>query len=147
MDKFIHILLVEDNEDHIALVQKTLRKERIANSIDAARNAEDALLYLRKEGAYADKPLPDVILLDLNLPGMNGLELLQKIKEEDLFREIPVVILTTSDAEADKLRAYRLNANSYVTKPLRCDSFRTMIKDLGLYWTVWNEPPYRTGSE
>jgi CheY-like chemotaxis protein len=97
---------------------------------------------LHRHGAFQDKALPDVILLDLKLPKKDGHEVLAEIKGDDELRLIPVVILTTSDAEVDRLRAYRLSVNSYLVKPLDAEQFDDMIRDLSLYWATWNRGPH-----
>ena len=135
--RLLDFILVEDNEDHAVLIEKTLRSERIANVLKVFGDAESVLEYLGQEGA----PHPQAILADINLPGMNGLELLKAIKSRPRLKNIPVVILSTSDAETDRLKAYEYTANSYLTKPLDFDKFRNMVRDMGLYWGVWNQPP------
>jgi CheY-like chemotaxis protein len=136
--KLVDILLIEDNEDHVELIRQTLEDKRVANSIVHFEEGEKALSYLKKEGPYAHATIPGVILLDLNLPGMSGLDLLQKIKESKALKSIPVVILTTSSGEADRATAYQHYANSYLIKPIDATQFEKMVSDLGLYWGVWN---------
>jgi CheY-like chemotaxis protein len=122
-------LVVEDDDDH-------------AEIVDRAIDGVQALSYLHRHGAFQDKALPDVILLDLKLPKKDGHEVLAEIKGDDELRLIPVVILTTSDAEVDRLRAYRLSVNSYLVKPLDAEQFDDMIRDLSLYWATWNRGPH-----
>jgi CheY-like chemotaxis protein len=136
--KLFDILLIEDNEDHVELIRQTLEDKRVANSIVHFEEGEAALAYLKKEGAHAKASTPGVILLDLNLPGMSGLDLLEKIKDNDNLKTIPVVILTTSSGEADRMTAYQHYANSYLVKPIDAVQFEKMVSDLGLYWGVWN---------
>jgi CheY-like chemotaxis protein len=136
--KLVDILLIEDNEDHVELIRQTLEDRRVANSIVHFEEGEKALSYLNKEGSYSHASTPGVILLDLNLPGMSGLDLLQKIKDSDALKSIPVVILTTSSGEADRITAYRHYANSYLIEPIDAMQFEKMVSDLGLYWGVWN---------
>ncbi len=140
-EKFISFLLVEDDEDHAQLVIRSLKNNRVVNRIDHINNGADALEYLFCKGQYSAQPLPDIILLDLKLPRVDGLEVLQKIKNDDNLKMIPVVILTTSDAEKDRTSAYLQHANSYLVKPLDFNQFRKMAEELNLYWAIWNQPP------
>jgi CheY-like chemotaxis protein len=140
-EKFISFLLVEDDEDHAQLVIRSLKNNRVVNRIDHINNGADALEYLFRKGQYSAQPLPDIILLDLKLPRVDGLEVLQKIKSDDNLKMIPVVILTTSDAEKDRTSAYLQHANSYLVKPLDFNQFRKMAEELNLYWAIWNQPP------
>ncbi|MFK8004152.1 MAG: response regulator [Polyangiales bacterium] len=127
-------MLVEDNEDHAVLVKKTLASAQIPNEVKVFETAEYALRYL-KDHRHA---MPQVILLDINLPAKSGLELLEDLKKDPTLKRIPVVILSTSDADVDRLLAYELGANSYLTKPVDFHAFRRMIKDFGDYWGKWN---------
>ena len=138
--RLVHFLLVEDDDDHAELIQMTLAESRIGNTFDRVSDGEEALAYLRREGAYTDKPQPDVVLLDLKLPKVDGHEVLAQIKSDELLRGIPVVVLTTSHSEADRAKAYYNHANSYLVKPVDFDRFQQMVKDLKLYWGVWNQP-------
>jgi CheY-like chemotaxis protein len=138
--KLLHFLLVEDDDDHATILIRTLRQNRIANTIDRAADGIEALAYLRQEGEYAGRLRPDVVLLDLKLPRMDGHEVLAAIKDDPALRSIPVVVLTTSDAESDRARAYDHHANSYLVKPVDFERFRQMANELSLYWGVWNEP-------
>lgn len=140
-EKFISFLLVEDDEDHAQLVIRSLKNNRVVNRIDHINNGADALEYLFRKGRYSAQPLPDIILLDLKLPRVDGLEVLQKIKSDDNLKMIPVVILTTSDTEKDRTSAYLQHANSYLVKPLDFNQFRKMAEELNLYWAIWNQPP------
>ncbi|MFQ5412628.1 MAG: response regulator [Phycisphaerae bacterium] len=137
----IHFLLVEDDEDHAELIKMALAENRVVNTIDWVRDGEEALAFLRRHGPYADKTLPDVILLDLRIPKIDGITVLAKLKADDELRNIPVVVLTTSRADVDRARAYSNHANSFVTKPVDFEKFHQMIKDLGMYWSVWNQKP------
>jgi CheY-like chemotaxis protein len=134
-------LVVEDDDDHAEIVIRTLKRHASQKTIDRAIDGVQALSYLHREGAFEGNALPDVILLDLKLPKKDGHEVLADIKGDEELRLIPVVILTTSDAEVDRLRAYRLSANSYLVKPLDGDQFDKMIRDLCLYWATWNRGP------
>ena len=136
--KLVRFLMIDDDEDHAKLVSRSLEKEHIANPLIWFPDGIQGLRYLRREGEYANAPLPDVILLDLKLPMMDGHEVLTAIKADDHLKGIPVVILTTSKAETDLCYAYQLNANSYLVKPIDMISFRQMVHDLSLYWGVWN---------
>ncbi len=139
------ILLVEDNRDHAELVMRTMEDFQVANSIIHVEDGEVALNYLYGRGIYADRtifPVPHLILLDLRLPKVDGLDVLRDIKGDETLRSLPVVILTTSDAERDMAMAYEYHANSYVTKPVNFDDFSKLLKDLGFYWLAWNRHPW-----
>ena len=139
----VRFLFVEDDEDHVHVVRRSLEKERVVNAVDHAPNGKVALEMLRKEGEHADAERPDVILLDLRMPVMDGYEVLDAIKNDPDLATIPVVIMTTSSDENDRQRAYEMRANSYVVKPIDFSQFRSLVRDLGLYWGVWNQPPSR----
>jgi CheY-like chemotaxis protein len=141
----IRFLLVEDDDDHAEIVIRYLKKEATELCIDRAVDGVEALEYLRGSGSSAEAPLPDVILLDLKLPKKGGHEVLSEIKSDERLSLIPVIILTTSDAEDDRLRAYRLHANSYLLKPLNGDHFRKMVQDMSVYWGTWNRGPQFIG--
>jgi len=135
------VMLVEDNRDHAELVIRTLTEHRIKNEIRHFEDGEIALDYLFRRGAYAPPamcPRPHVILLDLRLPRMDGIQVLQAIKAADDLRQIPVVILTTSEAEKDVVRAYQHHVNSYLVKPVGYEQFVALMQDLGFYWLGWN---------
>lgn len=134
-------LLVEDDDNHAHLVMRSLKKARVQNQVFRVCDGATALAFLRRQGEYCDKPHPDVVLLDLKLPKLNGHEVLAAIKSDETLKTIPVVVMTTSNAESDRAKAYEHHANSYVVKPLDFDRFRDLVKDLCLYWGVWNEPP------
>lgn len=140
------ILLVEDNPDDVALTMRAFRKNNLSNKIIVAKDGVEALDYLFGAGMYAGrdvKDMPVVILLDLKLPKIDGMEVLKSIRQNEFTRLLPVVILTSSTEENDKLNGYKLGANSYVRKPVDYNQFVKAIKHLGLYWLVWNEPPPR----
>lgn len=132
-------LLVEDNDDHAKIIERSLRTEQIPNILIRVKDGVEAIRYLNNEGEYSAAPRPDVVLLDLKLPKKDGHEVLMEIKKNSSLKMIPVVVLTTSDADADKMKAYEHNANSYLVKPLESGSFRKMVQDLGLYWGAWNK--------
>lgn len=135
------MLLVEDNPDDEALALRALRKHNIANDIVVARDGVEALECIFGQGSYKGAPLPDVVLLDLKLPKLDGLEVLKRIRAEPKTRHLPVVILTTSNEQADLSRSYELGANSYVRKPVNYEEFLEAARQLGLYWLVLNEGP------
>lgn len=133
------ILLVEDNPDDEALALRALKKNKIANRVDVAHDGAEALAYL------ADKTLeelPQVILLDLKLPKLDGLDVLRRIRADEKLRLLPVVILTSSNEDRDKVESYSLGANSYIRKPVDFGQFTEAIRQLGLYWLVLNETPH-----
>ncbi|MTI84439.1 MAG: response regulator [Firmicutes bacterium] len=132
--KAINILLVEDNPADVRLTLEALKDERLYNELIVAEDGAEALEILRQKGKYADQPLPDIILLDLNLPRKDGREVLKEIKTDDKLKRIPVVVLTSSEAEADIVRAYDYNANCYITKPVGWDQFKNIIKTIGDFW-------------
>jgi two-component system response regulator len=137
------ILLVEDNPDDVELTIRALKKNNILNKMIVAKDGVEALDYLFGTGAYTGrdvKELPIVTLLDLKLPKIDGLEVLKRIRENELTCLLPVVILTSSAEEKDKINGYTLGANSYVRKPVDFAQFTEAIKTLGLYWLIWNEP-------
>jgi two-component system, response regulator len=138
------ILLVEDNPDDVQLTQRSLRKNNILNEVVVAKDGVEALDYLFGRGAHAGrdlKKLPVLILLDIRLPKIDGIEVLRTIRQDERTRLLPVVILTSSKEESDLLNGYRLGANSYVRKPVDFVQFNEAIKHLGLYWLLWNEAP------
>lgn len=130
MMKPIEILLVEDNPADVRLTQEALREGKVRNNLQVARDGVEALEMLRREGA----PRPDLILLDLNLPRKDGREVLGVIKADDALKTIPVVVLTTSSAEADILKSYSLHANCYITKPVDLEQFVQVVKSIDDFW-------------
>jgi CheY-like chemotaxis protein len=132
--KPIEILLVEDNPADVRLTQEGLREAKVNNKMAVVKDGIEALAYLRREAQYANADRPGLILLDLNLPRMNGFEVLDAIKEDNTLKCIPVVVLTTSQAEQDVLQSYNLHANAYVTKPVDLDQFTTVIKSIEGFW-------------
>jgi len=142
------ILLVEDNDDDVELALRAFKKNNISNKIIVARDGLEAIDYLLGTGAYTGRSMKDfpvVVLLDLKLPKMNGLEVLKIIRQNDATRLTPVVILTSSKEEQDIIKGYELGANSYVRKPVDFDEFIKAVNSLGLYWLLWNQPvPVKT---
>jgi CheY-like chemotaxis protein len=143
-EREVEILLVEDSPDDVELTLHALRQEKLANHIEVARDGEEALDYLFCRGPYAQRSFeqpPRVVLLDLKLPKVDGMEVLREIKKDPRTKAIPVVILTASREELDVANGYCLGANGYIQKPVDFDSFRNIVKQLGLYWLVVNQPP------
>jgi two-component system response regulator len=138
------ILLVEDNPDDVELILRTLKKNSIANEIVVARDGVEAVDFLFATGSYAGRDvsnLPTVILLDLKLPKIDGLEVLRRIRNDERTKLLPIVILTSSREDNDMITSYKLGANSYVRKPVDFTQFSEATKALGLFWLIWNEPP------
>ena len=132
----VEILLVEDSEDDAELTMRAIKGNKIANRIELVRDGVEALAYLE-----SDRPLPRLVLLDLKLPRMNGLDVLRRIRANPRTRILPVVILTSSREEPDIATAYELGVNSYIVKPVEFDEFVKAVTDAGLYWLLLNEPP------
>jgi chemotaxis family two-component system response regulator Rcp1 len=138
----IEIMLVEDSPGDVRLIVEAFRENKLRNNLDVVEDGVEALAFLHREGKYAEAPRPDLILLDLNLPKKDGREVLAEIKADETFRRIPVVILTTSKAEEDILKAYDLNANCYITKPVGLDQFIKVVKSIKEFWlTIVKLPP------
>lgn len=143
--KPITILLVEDDLAHAEIVRRNLERARVANKLIHVEDGEAALDYLFRRGAYADAtqfPEPGVVLLDLRLPKVDGLEVLRIVKSDPSTARLPVVVLTTSAAESDLIKAYDLGANSYLVKPVDYGKFAELMETFGYYWLVWNEYPH-----
>lgn len=128
------VLLIEDSPGDVRLTQEAFREANPAIRLHVASDGVEAMAFLQREGAHARSPRPDIILLDLNLPRMDGREVLARIKEDDKLKTIPVVILTTSDAEADITKSYQLKANCYLTKPVQLDQFESLVKSINEFW-------------
>lgn len=142
----LEILLVDDNPGDVRLTTEALREAKVINTIHVAGDGEAAMAFLRKEGEHASAPRPDVILLDLNLPKKDGRDVLQDIKNSAEFRQIPVVVLTTSSAERDIVRSYELAANCYITKPVDLDQFLAAVRAIEHFWlSVVTLPPASHG--
>ena len=136
----LSFLLVEDNDDHAQLVEHALRRSRIGQVTRRVADGAEALAFLRGEGPFVGRTRPDMVLLDLNLPKIDGLEVLRQIKADSTLRAIPVVMMTSSDAETDRSLAYDSYVNSYVLKPAEMGQFRRLLDDLTEYWGLWNRP-------
>ena len=134
VSKPIEILLIEDNAGDARLAREALRDAKVANKLNWVADGVEGLAYLRREGKHENAPRPDLILLDLNLPRKDGREVLSEIKADDKLKRIPVVILTTSQAEEDILKAYHLNANCYISKPVDLDQFIKVVKCIEDFW-------------
>jgi two-component system, chemotaxis family, response regulator Rcp1 len=130
----IEILLVEDSKADVRLTIEALRDAKVRNNLHVAQDGVEALAFLRREGAFAGAVRPDLILLDLNLPRKGGREVLEEIKRDSVLRRIPVVILTTSEAEEDIVRSYDLHANCYISKPVDLDQFITVVRSIEDFW-------------
>ena len=140
--KPIEILLVEDNPGDVRLVVESFKEAKVSNNLSVVGNGEEALAFLRRNGAHTNAPKPDLILLDLNLPKKDGREVLAEIKQDPCLRLIPVVIVTSSDAERDIVRSYELHANAYVTKPVGFDQFMNVIRSVESFWlSIVRFPP------
>jgi len=143
------ILLVEDNADDVELTLRAFEKSKVANDIVVVRDGEQALNYLFRTGRQADRDprmMPEVVLLDLKLPKVDGLEVLRRMRADERTRRLPVVVLTSSNEESDIIRSYDLGANSFVRKPVNFAQFIEAAQQLGLYWLVLNEPAAGVGT-
>ncbi len=140
----VEILLVEDNPDDLALALRALRKANLANHIHVARDGAEAMEFIFCEGPHATRRIengPKMILLDLKLPKVDGLEVLRRVKGDPRTRTIPTVVLTSSREQNDVVESYQLGVNSYIVKPVNFESFATAVQQLGMYWLLLNQPP------
>ena len=138
----IEILLVEDNPGDVRLTEEALKEGKVSNRLSVVPDGVEAIEYLRKRGDYASAATPDLVLLDLNLPRMDGREVLNEIKSDDDLKRIPVVVLTSSKAEEDILKVYNLHANCYITKPMDLNQFIKVVKSIEDFWfTIVKLPP------
>lgn len=140
----VEILLVEDNPQHVELTLRALRKHNLANHVLVAKDGAEALEFIFATGAYSQRRIengPKVILLDLKLPRVDGLEVLRRIKSDERTKAIPVVVVTTSEQEQDVVESYQLGANSYIVKPVSFEKFVQAVSELGFYWMLLNKPP------
>jgi len=142
----VEILLVEDNPDDAELALRALKEYNLANHVVVATDGEEALDFVFGRGAYSGRKVengPKIIILDLKLPKVDGLEVLQAVKGDERTKIIPVIVLTSSNEEKDIIESYRLGVNSYIVKPVEFDKFVIAVRDLGLYWLLLNRPPVR----
>lgn len=141
--KVIDVLLVEDDPGDVLMTREAFEDNKVANRLQVVSDGVSALAFLRKEGAHADAPTPDLVLLDLNLPRMDGREVLEAMKNDEALRSIPVVVLTTSEAEEDVVRSYSLHANAYVTKPVDFDRFIEVVRQIDEFFVEVVRLPQR----
>jgi two-component system response regulator len=134
LEKPVEILLVEDNPGDVRLVQEAFKEVKLCNRLSVVGDGEKGIAFLKKEGIYHDAPHPDLILLDLNLPKMDGRELLEQIKQCPELRAIPIVVLTSSKSEEDIAKSYELHANCYITKPVGLDQFIRIVQSIEQFW-------------
>jgi chemotaxis family two-component system response regulator Rcp1 len=139
----LQVLLVEDSPGDVRLTQEVFRDANITINLHVASDGVEAMGFLRREGDHAAAPRPDLILLDLNLPRMDGREVLAQVKKDRDLKTIPTVILTTSDAEADIIRSYQLQANCYLTKPVQLDAFEALVKSINDFWLTTAKLPHQ----
>ena len=142
----IEVLLVEDDPGDVLMTKEAFADYKVTNQLHVVQDGADAMSFLRREGEYASVPRPDLVLLDLNLPRMDGREVLASIKADVSLHTIPTVILTTSDADADVLRSYELNANAYLRKPVTLEAFESLVKSINDFWLTQVVLPVRQAS-
>jgi chemotaxis family two-component system response regulator Rcp1 len=136
------ILLVEDNNDDVELTKLAFQRAKFAVHLHHVSNGEECMAFLRKQGVYADAPTPNIILLDLNMPRMDGIEVMREISTDEALKHLIIVVMTSSNADEDVLRSYKLRCNSYLVKPIKFDAFAKMIQSFGDYWfTLVTLPP------
>lgn len=140
----IEVLLVEDDPGDVLMTQEAFAEHKVRNRLAVVSDGEEAIAYLRREGRFADAVRPDLVLLDLNLPRRDGRQVLEEIKSDERLRQIPVVVLTTSQAEEDILRSYELHANAYVTKPVDFDRFISVVRQIDQFFVSVVKLPPRT---
>jgi len=141
----IEILLVEDNPNDIELALRALKKHNLANKVHVVKDGAEALDYIFGTGSYVSRDVnnkPKVVFLDLKLPKVDGLEVLRRIKSDEITKVIPIVVLTSSTEERDIIESYQLGVNSYIVKPIDFDKFMDAVSELGLYWLLLNQPPH-----
>jgi CheY-like chemotaxis protein len=143
----INVLLVEDSPGDVRLTQEAFRDANLAVQLHVANDGVQAMAFLRQEGTYVDAPRPDLTLLDLNMPKMDGRQVLAQIKADDALKTIPTVILTTSAADDDIAKCYQLQANCYLTKPVQLDAFETLVKSVNDFWLAKARLPNRQNEE
>ena len=137
----IEVLLVEDDLGDVELTKEAIEATRLAVKLSVVRDGEEAMVYLRKEGSYADAASPDLVLLDLNMPRKDGREVLRDMKDDPILTHIPVVVLTTSDSDEDIMKSYDLGANCYVTKPVGLEQFMKVVQSIGDFWFMFVKLP------
>ena len=145
-DPSFHILLIEDDDGHAMIVEKSFRSLGAPGTFERVRDGVEGVAYVKREGPYADRPRPQLILLDLKMPRMDGHQVLRILKGDDHFKTIPIVVLTTSDAHNDVEQAYSLHANGYLVKPVNFAKFRELIGAVTSYWGAWNRTPLEAES-
>jgi CheY-like chemotaxis protein len=145
-DQEVDVLLVEDDPADIDLLMEAFRETKLRFHFNIVKDGVTAMQYLHQEGSYGRTKKPDLILLDLNLPRKNGYEVLHDIEADPLLQSIPVVVLTTSDAHADRIKSYRLSARHFITKPFRFGQFRSVIQSIEDFWRQLHRPPLSEGS-
>ncbi|MFH1288759.1 MAG: response regulator [bacterium] len=147
-EAFINILLVEDNPDDIEITKRAFKEAKLLNKLYIVRDGQEAVDFLFHQGVYNDPlnaPKPGLVLLDINMPKMNGTEVLKRIKEDNVLKTIPVVMLTVSKRDEDIVRSYNYGCNSFIQKPVEFDKFVELIKEIGLYWGIHNIPSVNGG--
>jgi CheY-like chemotaxis protein len=149
MESLLPILMAEDDDDEVELILGALRRDNLANRVVVVRDGVETMRYLRREGEYAQRPVedPSVLLLDIKMPRMDGIETLRAIRSDERLRHLPVVMLTSSREERDLIASYELGVNAYVVKPVSIEAFMDAVRRLGVFWALVNEPPVREGAD